>query len=106
MAQTAATTTVPGVERIRVRAQEILLGFGATALLALLGWLALSVVQVREDIVELRGEVALVRNEVKRNTEIIQQLRAEISRNTESLQRIESLLLADRDGRSGTPPRR
>lgn len=105
MAQTATTIVAPGAERIRVRVQEILLGFGATALLALLGWLALSVVQVREDIVQLRGEVALVRSEVKRNTESIQQLRAEVARNTESLQRIEALLLAERDGRRGAPPR-
>lgn len=51
----------------RVRAQEILLAAAATALLALLGWLALSMVQVREDIVQLRSAVA-------RNTESIRHI--------------------------------
>lgn len=80
--------------RVRVRVQEILLAAAATAVLASIlafwAWLALSVVQVGKDIVQLRSAV-------ERNTE-------GIARNAETLQRIEALLLAERSGGATAPP--
>jgi len=87
MVQAATATEAPGAARVRV--QEILLTAAATALLILLAWLASSMVQVGKDIEQLRGEVALVRSAVERNTE--------------RLQRIESLLLADRASGESAP---
>lgn len=108
-ATTATDTRAAGAAETRspsrVRAQEILLAAAATALLALLGWLALSMVQVGEDIVRLRSAVAhnaenivQLRRAVERNTETLQ-------RNTQTLQRIEALLLAERSGGENAPRR-
>jgi len=69
MAEAASTFKVLGVARVRV--QEILLGAALAAVLTFWGWLAVSVVQLRE--------------EVARNSE-------NIARNTESIRRIEARL--------------
>jgi len=128
MAEAVSTFKTSGVERVRFRfqSQEVLLALlgviAAAALAAAVGfgaWLGSSMVQVREDIVHLRGAVArnaeaiarnaeaIARNAeaIARNAEAIARNAEAIERNAESLQRIEALLLAERSG-GETAPRR
>lgn len=69
MSQAITTTETPGVARVRV--QEILLGVAATAvfagILTFWAWIAISLVQVQKDVVQLRSAVT-------RNTESIRHI--------------------------------
>lgn len=56
MAQAASTIKTPIAERIGF--SEFLLRTAAAAVIALLGWLAISMIQVQGDIRQLRAEVA------------------------------------------------
>ena len=98
MAEAVSTIGAPGAARVRV--QEILLGVAATAVLAGIltfwAWLAISMVQLREEMARNTESIVQLRGEVARNT-------ASIERNTESIRRVESLLRVERSGGETAP---
>jgi len=98
MTQAVSTIKAPGAERIGF--SEFLLRTAAAAIIALLGWLAISMVQVQGDIRQLRGEVA-------HNTASIRRIEARLDSMDSQLDemQISLALLVERSGGEAAPRR-